>query len=181
MPISQPGYVRPSRGTVWWITGVPYKSQTRIRLLARGKYAECIRNHPELVDIATTVLVEELRNRAPVHTGRLRSSIHVTGRGRFASVLLGPDPFDRYNVVRAMEGKPPRQHRGWRPGGGRRRTGRAPLAKYYALPANVRSRRPAYVEQAIDAAAARLVELCKQFDAADRALAAIPGGVLRRR
>ena len=79
--------------------------------------------------VAARDLVLTLRRRAPVRTGRLRLSIHNEGD----AAILGPRIYRN-----PLTGDRPEQ--------------------FYALPANVRSRRPYYIEKSIFAVSKAMID-----------------------
>ena len=128
-----------SHGLVWRIGGREYVTNTTITLLMQGRYARALREQPALVRQATERLAQLLRVFSPIRTGRLRGSIRIGSWGNTPSVILGPEKFNRQAAIARMEG------RTYRP---RKRNPK--LTGFYALPANRRSRRPNYIERAID-------------------------------
>ena len=88
--------------------------------------------------VAARDLVLTLRRRAPVRTGRLRLSIHNEGD----AAILGPRIYRN-----PLTGDRPEQ--------------------FYALPANVRSRRPYYIEQSIGIVSRNILQYERARDDAD--------------
>jgi len=140
MPISGPRKMR-SRGLVFDVRGRPGQRRTAIALLLQGPWAATMRRTPGLRRQIVQDVSRRLRAGAPVDTGKLRASIHYSVIGRGPMAVLGPQPYDR----RKMKN----------PGVRRRRPGRPKLARFYALPANVTSRRKGYVDRAVYRAAAK--------------------------
>ena len=175
MQYAFPGRYRPSVGLVWSIRGMPYSRRTRIELLSRGKYAQCLKDHADLRLIAAQTLVGTLQQLVPVDTGSLRASIRLEQGGRNPVVSLGPEPYNRQRMVATLAGRVYRQ----------RKRGRVVLAKYYGIPANHRSGSPSYIERSIDVASKQIIMLCKKFEQVDAEAAslttAIAGGRPRRR
>lgn len=165
-------------GTVWRVYGVPYRRRTHIELMVRGRYADCIRRHPELVGHAMRMLSATLVRNAPVDTGQLRASVRVETGYQRPRVSLGPEPYNRQALKAALAGRVYRQ-----------RVRRPKLARYYALPANTRSvsSPPGWIERSIQETAREFIRLCRQFETADeqaaeaeRAIEDIGGGRPRR-
>ena len=125
--------------------------RTRITILLQGRYAVCLRENRELRLGAMATLAGALRVNAPVDTGMLRASIRNEGE----AVTLGPDPYDRTLLKARLAGRATVK---------RRRRGRVRLAKFYALPANARSHRQAYIERSIDTASKPIIEVCQNYE-----------------
>lgn len=132
-------------GLVWRIGGTPGTTNTTITLLVQGQYASVIRKHPDIRQDAAERLADYLRRGAPVDTGRLRASIRIVTAGIGPTVILGPDKYNRAQVKAMQAG------RQYRP-----RKRRPRLTGFYAMHANERSRRPQYIEKAIDRASAEI-------------------------
>ena len=96
----------------------------------------------------------ELHTEAPVDTGSLRQSI--VNNGEF--VHLGPRPYNRQRLLAIRAGRTYRQ----------RKKGPVVKAKYYALPANVTSFMPEYIEKSIDTVSAQIEQLCLDMQAAQQ-------------
>ena len=155
MPLSAPGRIRPRVGLVWAVTGAPYSRRTRINLLLRGRYAQCLRDHPELRLQAMTVLFANLFQNVPVDTGQLRASIRLEQGGRSPQVSLGPEPYNRSRLKATLAGRVYRQ-----------RVRRPRPSRFYALPANTRSFSPAYLERSINESSMQIIQLCRVFEQA---------------
>lgn len=153
MPIRHPQ--RLTIGALTWeITGTPHRRRTRIRLLRQGPFADQLT--VEIRRRAARDAVLELRGRAPVDTGELRQSIH----NQNDNTLIGPRPYNRSRLKAIRAG------RSYKP----RKAGGPRLARYYALPANVRSRRPAYIEQSLRAVTTRIQALLSAQSNVDDAI-----------
>lgn len=152
MALSGPGVIN-EQGIYWEVLGKPYSNRTAIRVLRRGPYAEYL-DRPMRTRLAR-MLVLELRARVPVDTGMLRESIYNNGEW----VFLGPRPYNR-NRLKAI-----RAGRVYKP---RKRNPK--LAKYYALPANERSRNPEYVEESISAVTGTALDSIQQQQRVEREL-----------
>lgn len=159
-----------SSGVVWSVRGRPGSARTVIKMLVRGNYAQCIRKHPEIVDLGVQTLAEELRNRAPVDTGMLRSSIRINPMSGLPSVTLGPEPYNRTAMKAALAGRTVRRRRGGRPR----------LSKYYAIYANRSSRRPNYIEDSLIAASREVARACRQYVEMEENLSRLEEEFLRR-
>ena len=171
MSYAFPGRYRPSVGLVWSIRGQPYSRRTRIELLSRGKYAQCLRDHQPLRLAAAQTLVAQLQMLAPVDTGSLRASIRLEQGGRNPIVSLGPEPYNRQRLVATLAGRIYKQ----------RKRGRVVLAKHYGIPANARSGSPSYIERSIDVASRQIVGLCKKFEEAAAQAASLDTAITGRR
>ena len=151
MAISAPGAII-SHGIRWRVQGIPLQSRTTINVLRQGRYADCL-------DLPTRrraarLLRLELHDRAPVDTGSLRQSIVSNGE----YVHLGPRPYNRQRLKAIRAGRTYKQ----------RKRGPVVKAKYYALPANVTSHMPEYIEEAIEAVSEQIEQLCLDMQAAER-------------
>lgn len=135
----------------WRVQGTPGQSRTTINLLRQGQHADCL--DQAMRRRAARLLVPLLRKYVPVDTGELRQSI--VNNGEF--VHLGPRPYNRQRLKAIREGRTYRQ----------RKRGPVVKAKYYALPANVTSRMPEYIERAIEEVSLEIVRLCQQTRDAD--------------
>ena len=151
MAISNPGVVI-SHGLRWQVQGIPVQSRTTIKVLRQGQYADCL--DLPLRRRAARLLVLALRKYVPVDTGQLRQSI--VGNGEF--VHMGPKPYNRQRLKAIREGRTYKQ----------RKRGRVVQAKYYALPANVSSGMPEYIETAIDEVSLQIRQLCDDAQNAAR-------------
>ena len=145
MPISSPERLDVD-GLVWSVTGTPHRARTVIALLNQGPYADCLRESPDLREVAVETLRDALVAEAPVDTGMLRDSIRIELGGR-AAVSLGPNLYDRTALKT-----------------GRVRGGKVRRVGYYALPANDRSHRPGYVERSVNRASAGILRACSAMD-----------------
>lgn len=157
-----------SHGLTWEITGTPYVRRTRIRLLRTGECAKFLDGGIRRRAARRAVLV--LKRNAPVDTGKLRESIHNVDD----AVIIGPKPYNRQKLKAQRAGRIYKQ----------RKRGRVKLAKWYALPANVRSRQPEYVERSLAMVSKEIKDLCDGVVSAERDmfdLAAILAGEPIRR
>ena len=98
MPISTPQRYTTGDFT-FEISGRVGKARTRIRPLQVGRYANILRDNPEIWTEAAQNLANILRRNIPVDTGRLRNSVRVERYGRNVFVTLGPD--NRYYALPA--------------------------------------------------------------------------------
>ena len=142
-------------GLVWSIRGAPYARRTRITLLIQGPFAQCLRDHPELRTNALQTLTRALQVNTPTDTGSLVASVRIEGMGAGA-VSLGPEPYNRARLKAAQAGRIYKQ-----------RVRRPKPSKFYAIPANVRSGQPSYIENSIDLASAEVAKLCMKISAAE--------------
>ena len=146
-----------SSGLVWSIQGAPYARRTRITLLIQGRFAPCLRDHPELQREALQTLTRALQIATPVDTGSLQASVRIETLGAGAgAVSLGPEPYNRAQLKAVQAGRIYR-----------RRVRRPKPSRYYAIPANIRSGNPEYIERSINQASIQVAKLCVKLDEAE--------------
>ena len=158
-----------SAGMVWSIKGAPYARRTRITLLIQGRFAQCLRDHPELVRNALQTLARALQANTPVDTGSLQASVRIEFMGAGA-VSLGPEPYNRAQLKAAQAGRIYKQ-----------RVRRPKLSRFYAIPANARSGNPSYIEQSIDLASVQVAKLCTKLTEAEAKARTLETTLTRRR
>ena len=122
------------------IRGKPFERETTIELLLQGPHEAVLRRHdPDLRKVWAEAAADRMWELSPVHTGRLKKSIHASVIGRAPVVRFGPQKFNRAREIAKMEG---REYK-------RRKKGRPRLTGFYGLPANETSRSPEYVERGL--------------------------------
>lgn len=143
-----------SHGLVWRVQGTPHKSRTSINLMRQGQYAQYLdvpTRKRAVVDLGKV-----MEPYIPVDTGMLKASKVVLGEYLF----LGPKPYNRQKLKAQQAGRIYKQ----------RKRGPVVKAKWYALPANVRSYQPEYIERAIDVVSRRIVRRIQQQQQAEEEL-----------
>jgi len=112
-------------GLTWSVRGNAGQAFMRIRLLNQGKYARYLRDYPQLKEWIIRQGFAQLRVRSPVDTGHLKRSTRIERDQHGPHLRQGPSPW--YETLKS---------------GGKSKHAN----KYYARWANIRSRKPGYIE-----------------------------------
>lgn len=140
-------------GLRWHVQGTPGARRTTIRLMKQGQHKELLT--PEVRRGAVHNALQHMLPNIPVDTGKLKQSAVVIND----MLVLGPKPYNRQKLLAERAGRKYRQ----------RKKGPVVKAKWYALPANTRSRMPGYIENALEAASKDLINQLQGQEAQARA------------